>query len=302
MSPSATTPEKAIRILIADDHPVVREGLVAILALEDDLKVVGQARNGEEACVLYDQLSPDILILDLRMPRKDGLEVVTELMKHRPRPRIIVLTNSAKAEDLRRALSAGAKSYLLKGAEPEVVSNTIREVFEGKSSLPRYVERAIELAQFGLAEARRSAFSLQPTIIEELGLVQALQKLVERSHIPGRLRCNFHSTGVPEESFPASALEDLLRIAQEAMSNAVRHAKPTVISVNLRCDSPNLVLEVTDNGSGIANAEEASREGFGLSNMQARAENLGAQFEVRTAAGRGTSIVVRLPGPGGVGR
>jgi signal transduction histidine kinase len=165
-----------------------------------------------------------------------------------------------------------------------------------------YVERAIELAQFGLAEARRSAFSLQPTIIEELGLIRALQKLVERSNIPGRLRCNFHSTGVPEESFPASAQEDLLRIAQEAMSNAVRHAKPTVISVSLRCDSPNLVLEVTDNGSGIANTGDACREGFGLSNMQARAENLGAQFEVRTGVGSGTSIVVRLPGVGGFGR
>jgi signal transduction histidine kinase len=86
-----------------------------------------------------------------------------------------------------------------------------------------------------------------------------------------------------------------LRIAQEAMSNAMRHAEPTVISVSLRCDLPNLVLEVTDNGSGIANAEGACREGFGLSNMQARAANLGAQFEVRTAADRGTSIVVRLP-------
>jgi GAF domain-containing protein len=73
----------------------------------------------------------------------------------------------------------------------------------GNNSLS-YVERASELAQFGLAEARRSAFSLQPTIIEELGLVQALQKLVERSNIPGRLRCNFHSTGVPEESLPTS--------------------------------------------------------------------------------------------------
>jgi DNA-binding NarL/FixJ family response regulator len=98
MSSSARTPEKEIRILIADDHPVVREGLIAILTLESDLKVVGQAHDGEEACRLYDQLSPDVLILDLRMPRKDGLEVVTELMSRRPRPRIIVLTNSAKAE------------------------------------------------------------------------------------------------------------------------------------------------------------------------------------------------------------
>jgi signal transduction histidine kinase len=89
--------------------------------------------------------------------------------------------------------------------------------------------------------------------------------------------------------------QDLLRIAQEAMSNAVRHAKPTVIIVNLRCNSPDLVLDVTDNGSGIADSRAASREGFGFSNMRARAEKIGARLEVRSAAGRGTTIVVGLP-------
>ena len=137
MSSPAEPSQNVVRILIADDHPVVREGLTAILELEQDLEVVGQAHDGEEACRLYHELSPDIVILDLRMPKKDGIEVVTELMSLRPRPRIIVLTHSAKAEDLRRALAAGAKSYLLKGAEPEQVCDTIREVFAGKSSLPR---------------------------------------------------------------------------------------------------------------------------------------------------------------------
>jgi signal transduction histidine kinase len=171
-----------------------------------------------------------------------------------------------------------------------------REVIKaGSSNVLSYLERASDLAQFGLGEARRSAFSLQPTIIEELGLVEALQKMVERSNIPGRLRCNFHSTGVPEENLPPSVQQDLLRIAQEAMSNAVRHAKPTVISVNLRCHPPKLVLEVTDNGSGIADSQAASREGFGFSNMRTRAENIGAQLEVRSEAGRGTTIVVHVP-------
>jgi len=130
-----------------------------------------------------------------------------------------------------------------------------------------------------------------------LGLAGTLQKLVERSNVPGRLRCNFHAGDVPEERLPRTARHELLRIAQEAISNAVRHAKPTVINVSVRGEPPNLVLEVTDNGSGIAEPQLASGDGFGLSSMRARAEKLGAQFDVRTAPGRGTSIVVRLPLP-----
>jgi PAS domain S-box-containing protein len=157
------------------------------------------------------------------------------------------------------------------------------------------IERASELAQHGLAEVRRSAFSLQPTVTEESGLIEALQKMVERSNIPGSVRCNFSSHGVPEESLPPSAQQELLRIAQEAISNAVRHAKPTVIRVDVRWEPPNVVLEITDDGSGIAKPQLASRDGFGLSNMRGRAEKLGAQFDVRTAASRGTSIIVLLP-------
>src|SRR5271166_7035116 len=148
MGSSVQTSGNQIRILVADDHPIVREGLLAILALEEDLKVVGQAHDGEEACRLYNQLLPDVLLLDLRMPKMDGLEVVAKLMSQRPRPRIIVLTNSAKAEDLRRALTAGARGYLLKGAEPDQVCNTIREVSTGKSSLPQMLRRNWRIRRF----------------------------------------------------------------------------------------------------------------------------------------------------------
>ena len=89
--------------------PSVREGLIAVFALEDGLKVVGHAGDGEEACLLYKQLRPDILILDLRMPKKARIEVVIELTPQKPAPVIIVLTHSAKEEDLRRALAAEAK-------------------------------------------------------------------------------------------------------------------------------------------------------------------------------------------------
>ena len=158
-----------------------------------------------------------------------------------------------------------------------------------------YVERANDLARFGLTEARRSVLSLRSNIIDESGLIEALEMLTERSNIPGRLRCTFRSAGVREENLPLPTQQDLLRIAQEAISNALRHAKPTVVSVFLRLDAPHLVLEIRDNGLGIPNAQVEKGPGFGLANMRARAEGLGARFDIRTAPGHGTTITVRLP-------
>jgi CheY-like chemotaxis protein len=100
---SPITPLEQIRVIIADDHPVVREGLSSILSALEDVQVVAEAANGKEACELYDQHSPDVLIVDLRMPEKDGLQVVTELMSGRARkPRIIVITTYESEE--RRSL------------------------------------------------------------------------------------------------------------------------------------------------------------------------------------------------------
>ncbi len=159
-----------------------------------------------------------------------------------------------------------------------------------------HVERATDLARFGLSEARRSALSLRSNIIEESGLIEALQQLVERSNIPGLLRCTFRSSRGCEERLPPHIQQDLLRIAQEAISNALRHARPTIINVSLRWAQPNLVLRITDNGSGIPGGRTASaREGFGFANMRARAKNLGAKLEVRSSAGAGTSVAVRVP-------
>jgi DNA-binding NarL/FixJ family response regulator len=126
--------------------------------VQDDIKVIGEARDGEETCELYDRLEPDILILDLRMPKKDGLEVITELMSRPTHPRIIVLTSSEKAMDLRRSLAAGAKGYLVKGAEVHDVWNTVREVAAGRSSLPHDV--AAKLAD-SMAQAELSRRELE---------------------------------------------------------------------------------------------------------------------------------------------
>ena len=106
---------------------------------------MAEANDGEEACELYDQFSPDVLMLDLRMPKKDGLQVLTELMSYRvPEPRIIVMTAYESEEDLRRAANAGAKGYLVKGAAPQQIRAAIRTVAAGKSLFPAEVFKHAE--------------------------------------------------------------------------------------------------------------------------------------------------------------
>jgi signal transduction histidine kinase len=161
----------------------------------------------------------------------------------------------------------------------------------------RQIQRANEIANFGLAEARRSILSLRSNAIEELGLTTTLQRLVEHSSVAGRLRCDFRSNNIPEESLPSRIQHELLRFAQEAISNAVRHAKPTVVSVTLRWEPPNLILKVKDNGSGISSASLVKSEGFGLSNMRTRASQIDGKLDIQTAAGHGTSIVLTVPIP-----
>jgi signal transduction histidine kinase len=157
-----------------------------------------------------------------------------------------------------------------------------------------YIERADDLARFGLAEARRSVLSLQPMSIKDSSLLESMQILAERSNIPGRLCCTFHSNLADDEGLPVVVRQDLLRMAQEAISNALRHAKSTAINVSLRLDPPNLILKVEDNGCGITTSAE-TREGFGFVNMRARVKKLNGSLEIRTAPGRGTSILVAVP-------
>jgi signal transduction histidine kinase len=119
--------------------------------------------------------------------------------------------------------------------------------------------------------------------------------LAERSNIPGLISCSFQASRVDEKALSSQVQQDLLRIAQEAISNALRHAQPTEIRVSLRVNSPNLILRVTDNGSGLARARQVSEgQGFGFANMRARAKNLGATLEIRSKPGQGASIIVRL--------
>ena len=134
-----------IRILIADDHHVVREGFAALLNTVPDLKVVAQAADGREAVKAFEKHNPDVTLMDLRMPNVSGVEAVTEIRKKHPGARVIVLTTFDGDEDIYRALQAGAKGYLLKGMFGDELVDAIRAVHAGKSRIPSVIaERLAE--------------------------------------------------------------------------------------------------------------------------------------------------------------
>ncbi|HEV8717835.1 MAG TPA: response regulator transcription factor [Candidatus Binatia bacterium] len=124
--------KKSIRIFIADDHPVVRRGLIALIEDWPDMKLVGEASNGEEAVNLYRRLRPDVTLLDLRMPVMDGVTALTAIRAQFPAARIIALTVYDGDEDIHRALQAGAAAYVLKDTLPEELAETIRAVHAGQ--------------------------------------------------------------------------------------------------------------------------------------------------------------------------
>ena len=126
----------SIRILVVEDHQIVRQGLVALLSVMDGVEVVGQAADGAEAVKQFDICHPDVTLIDLRLPKMSGVEVIQRVRAYHATARFIVLTTYDGDEDIYRALQAGARAYLLKGMTVEVLASTIRSVHAGKSIIP----------------------------------------------------------------------------------------------------------------------------------------------------------------------
>ena len=127
--------QEQIRILVADDHPIVREGLAGLIEDEEDMIVVGEAANGREAIELFNQHQPDVTLMDLRMPQLEGVEAITLIRQQATNARIIILTTYDSDEDIYRALRAGAMAYLLKDASRQELLNTIRAVHAGQKRI-----------------------------------------------------------------------------------------------------------------------------------------------------------------------
>lgn len=176
-----------IRVLIVEDHNVVRQGLVALLKVAGGLEVVGEAADGVEAVAQYRKLKPDITLIDLRLPRLSGVEVIDRIRLETPQARFIVLTTYDGDEDIYRALKAGARAYLLKGMTSEDLITTIRAVHAGKSHIPPVIaERLAE--RMGEEDLTPREFDVLEQIVhgksnKEIGAELDVSEATVKTHI-----------------------------------------------------------------------------------------------------------------------
>src|SRR5918992_4580917 len=172
-----------IRVLVADDHPMLREGLVAVLNTQQDFEVVGEAADGSEVVRLAERLNPDVILLDLEMPGVDGVAALEKLRSAGSEARTIVFTAYDTDERILGALRAGAQGYLLKGASRTEIFDAIRTVHAGGSLLQPVVTNKL-LQTMSRAERREETAPLTPREIEVLAL---LSQGLQNKEISGRL-------------------------------------------------------------------------------------------------------------------
>jgi DNA-binding NarL/FixJ family response regulator len=177
-----------VRLLIADDHPIVRAGFEGILAEKPDLAVVGEAERGEEAVRLTDRLSPDVVLMDLRMPEMDGVEAIGRIKVGYPHVHILVLTTYDSDADILRAIEAGATGYLLKDSPREEFFRAIRAAARGEPVLaPSVTARLMQRAQ-------------TPTRTALSGREIEVLELVARGRVNKELAKDLHLSEAPVKS------------------------------------------------------------------------------------------------------
>jgi NarL family two-component system response regulator LiaR len=173
-----------IRVLVADDHAIVRKGICALLATEPTIEVVGEAQDGREAMSKASKIQPDVILMDLVMPGMDGLEATRRIRACCPETRILVLTSFAGDDQVFPAIKAGALGYLLKDSAPEDLVQAIQQVYQGESSLHPSVARKL-LRQFS-QPAEQIPESLTEREVEVLRLVaqgQSNRQIADRLSI-----------------------------------------------------------------------------------------------------------------------
>lgn len=177
--------QPAIRVLIVDDQAIVRKGTMALLAQVDGIIVVGEAANGQAAIAEAATLMPDVILMDLVMPKVDGIAAIQEISARQPQVRILALTSFATDDKIFPAIKAGALGYLLKDAEPEELVAAIHQVYRGEPSLPPIIARKL------LREIRQPPAQQQPTpdplTERELEVLSLVAKGLDNQAIADRL-------------------------------------------------------------------------------------------------------------------
>ncbi|HEX6290863.1 MAG TPA: response regulator transcription factor [Herpetosiphonaceae bacterium] len=204
-----------IRIVLADDHPIVREGLASVLETQPDFEVVGQANDGAEAVDLVSALKPDVVLLDLEMPRLDGVQALRAMRAENPGVRALVFTAFDTDERIIGAVQAGARGYLLKGAPREELFGAIRVVAQGGSTLqPVVAAKLMERMTGGAASA------LEPLTEREREVLQFLAQGLQNKEIASQLHISERTV-----KFHVSAILAKLGAGNrtEAVRMAVQH-------------------------------------------------------------------------------
>ena len=211
-----SSPRGQIRVAVADDHPVVRDGLVAMLETQSDFTVVGQAASGPEALSLVRTLRPDVLLLDLEMPGLDGVGVLRGLTDAGERTRVIVFTVFDTDERIIAAVEAGAAGYLLKGAPREEVFAAVRAVAAGRSLLTPVAASAVLRRVRGEASGTAGAPSLtarERSVLEQMALGLANKQIAAALGISERT-VKFHVSSLFAKLGAANRTDAVLRAAQ----------------------------------------------------------------------------------------
>lgn len=199
---------EAIKILIADDHPVVREGLFAMLSKEHEFEVVGEAKDGVEAVDKAKKLSPDIVLMDLRMPELDGVEAMEQIKSAKPDTKFIILTTYSDDEYIFRGIEAGARAYLLKDAPREELFEAIRVVHRGESLIQpavasRVLDRLTELSRHAPSGEGLSERELEVLRLMAKGAANkeiAVQLSITQSTVKTHITSIFQKLGVNDRT------------------------------------------------------------------------------------------------------
>jgi len=173
-----------IRVLVVDDHAIIRKGIRAVLELVPDVDLVGEAENGVQAIKLDQELIPDVILMDLMMPEMDGIACIKQLKDQRPEARILVLTNFAGEDMIFPAIKAGAMGYHLKDSSPEALIDAIRQVNQGVASLHPSIAKKV-LDEFHNTEKQQ--LSEEPLTQRELEVLRLIAQGHENKDIAGQL-------------------------------------------------------------------------------------------------------------------